>query len=192
MHLLNVTQLPIYLPGDAAFTPFGDPMVGTVTNGGGTAPGVATVPGYVATAGDSFVLSTAGGAIPGGLAANTEYYVVTPVGDTFEISATKGGAAINTTSTGSALTFHFTSGDAGIQNIRLPFKPGNRVVALNMSAGALTLQGASDTGAGYGEPQGPGAWTAIATIAADSAGELNLSYDWISLSAAGTLALLQH
>lgn len=47
------------------------------------------------------VLSFAGGALPGGLAEDTRYFVVGATADTFQLSATSGGVAIDITSAGS-------------------------------------------------------------------------------------------
>lgn len=213
MQILSVTNLPIWLPGDAAFTPFGDPFSDvTVTH---ASPGVFTVPGYDATAGDTVIFSaspadaTPGtpGALPGGITANTEYFVVSPSGDTFSVSLTKGGGAISTTSTGSGLiTAHFTANDAGINNITLPFKPGNSVVVFNPSTSALVLQGAPDlsnqnlTGQPTqqpvysGSPQGPGTYNTILTCGAAVGfyGPVVVDYDWIRVSTSATLFLLQN
>lgn len=59
-------------------------------------PGVFTLVAHGLSVGDSLFLTTTG-ALPTGLAANTLYYVVSvPTADTFTVSATEGGTAINT------------------------------------------------------------------------------------------------
>ena len=58
-------------------------------------PGVMTWAGHNFAANDTIVLSTSG-ALPTGLSANTIYFVRNPAADTFELSATSGGASINT------------------------------------------------------------------------------------------------
>lgn len=59
-------------------------------------PGVFTKTGHGYAVNDPIVLSTTG-ALPTGLTAGTVYYVkTTPTADTFTVSATAGGAAINT------------------------------------------------------------------------------------------------
>jgi hypothetical protein len=59
------------------------------------APGVVTWNAHGLSNGTAVVLSTTG-ALPTGLAAATTYYVVNATTNTFELSATKGGAAITT------------------------------------------------------------------------------------------------
>ena len=197
MHFLNVTSTAIYLPADIAQLPFGDPLSSiSVTS---ASPGVITAPGYRNIANGQIVsFTTAGGSIPGGLTANTPYYVVNASGFTFSVAATPGGSAINTTSTGSNLTMHLLSQQ--IYGTRRPFKPGGQCLALNLGGTSLTLQGASDVNAGApvsnpaptGNPGGPGTYTTIATLAAGAGQLVTLNYDWISLTGSGTLVLIQN
>lgn len=56
------------------------------------------------------VLSFAGGALPGGLAEDTRYFVVGATADTFQLSATSGGVAIDITSAGSGFLEFGTDG----------------------------------------------------------------------------------
>ncbi|MDE2097464.1 MAG: hypothetical protein KGL39_09485 [Patescibacteria group bacterium] len=189
MQLLNVTNLPIYLPFDQAPVPFGDPIEGVTCTA--ATPGVVTAPGYEPTNGDAVMLSfTAGGSMPGGLTEGTTYYVVSASGDTFELAATKGGSAIATTTTGADLVLHLLSGE--VDGVALPFKPGNSAVCLNLSAGTLVLQGSADTNNVSGLPGGPASWQTIASVGAGAAALVDLSYDWIRVSTAGTLVLLQN
>ena len=189
MQILNVTNLPIYLPFDMAPQPFGDPIEGISCTS--ASPGVVTAPGYVPAAGDAVAFSyTAGGSIPTGLTVGTIYYVVSPSGDTFSVSATKGGSAINTSSTGSNLVLHLVSSQ--LDGTSLPFKPGASAVVLNLSGGTLVLQGASDSNTGFGVPGGPGSWNTIKSLTTGTAALATLSYDWIRVSTAGTLVLLQN
>ena len=189
MQVLTLTQLPIYLPADTAQQPFGDPLSDiTVTS---ASPGVITSPGYNPANGDAVAFSFAsGGSMPTGLTAGTRYYVVSASGNTFSVSATKGGAAINTSSTGSLLTLHLLSSQ--VYGTRCPFKTGDSVVALNLSASPISVQAAPDAGGVAGNPTGPGTYVTIATIAAGSASTIVLSNDWISLTAAGSLILMQN
>ena len=72
------------------------------------APGVVTMPvGYSITNGTGITLTTTG-ALPGGLAVGTVYFVVNSTGNAFNLAATVGGAAITTTS-GSASGTYFVS-----------------------------------------------------------------------------------
>jgi hypothetical protein len=61
-------------------------------------PGVVTWIGH-GFAADQKVRIKTSGALPTGLTANTTYYVRNPTADTFELSATAGGASINTSGT---------------------------------------------------------------------------------------------
>lgn len=69
-----------------------DPTVVTMTI---ASPGVITWTGHGLKAGREVVLST-DGALPTGFTEGVVYYVVSPATDTFQLSATSGGAAINT------------------------------------------------------------------------------------------------
>jgi hypothetical protein len=189
MHLLNVTNNPIYLPLDRAPVPFGDPFVATVTS---ASPGVATVVGYTPTAGDAVSFSSTGatGAVPTGLTGGTTYYVVNPSGQTFQVSATKGGSAINTSSTGTNVVVHLLSNqvDGAINGL---FKPTGSVIAVNLSGGTLILQGASDTGTTYGNQQGPGTWNTLVSLPTLSMARVDIQYDWLRVNTTGTIQLLQ-
>lgn len=189
MQLLNVTNAPIYLPYGKAPLPFGDPLVLTVTI---AAPGVATIVGYSPTNGDAITISTTG-ALPTGLAVGTTYYVVNASGQTAQLSATKGGGAITTTGTQSGVhTAHLISGQ--VDGTVYPFKPTGTVLVVNQTAGTLVLQGAADTNTtgSYGNPAGPGSYSTIASVPANSMALATINYDWIRVSTAATLALIQN
>jgi hypothetical protein len=190
MQILNVTNLPIYLPYDVSHVPFGDPLEGITCTS--AAPGVITAPGYDnPQAGDQVALTyTTGGSMPTGLTYGQAYYVVSPSGDTFSLAATKGGSAITTTSTGANLVLHLLSGE--VDGVTLPFKPTGSVVVENNSGGTLVLQGANDANAGVGPPQGPGSWNTIVSLTTGAQANAQLLYDWIRVSSAGTLTLQQN
>jgi hypothetical protein len=194
MQILNVTNLPIYLPYDKAAVPFGDPLEGVTCTS--ASPGVVTAPGYAPTNGDAVQFTfLAGGSMPTGLTAATTYYVVAASGNTFEVAATKGGAAINTSSTGASLVLHLLSQQ--VDGVTLPFKPGYTVLVENNSGGTLVLQGAADTnvaapGQGYNPPGGPGTWNTLVSLTTGAQALVQLSYDWIRVSTAGTLTLQQN
>lgn len=78
---------------------FGIPRTATMTI---ASPGVLTVSGGAPVINTPCVLSTTG-ALPIGLTAGVTYYVVGPSGSTFELAATVGGAAINTSGTQSGV-----------------------------------------------------------------------------------------
>lgn len=65
-------------------------------------PGVISWTAHGLAAGTAIKFSTTG-ALPTGLTAGTTYYVVNPTTDAFSVSATPGGAAINTTGTQSGV-----------------------------------------------------------------------------------------
>ncbi len=63
-----------------------------------------TAPGTAFAAGQQvIVMPGAGATLPGGFTAGTIYYVVSPSGATFSLSATSGGAAITVTAAGAGL-----------------------------------------------------------------------------------------
>lgn len=77
--------------------------MGTVTISNAT-PAVVTFSSHGLVAGDIIQFTTTGG-LPSPLAVNTNYYVISAglTTNTFQISATSGGAAINTTTAGSGV-----------------------------------------------------------------------------------------
>jgi hypothetical protein len=196
MQLLSVSNLPIYLPADKAPSPFGDPLSdATITL---ASPGVVTVPGYdVPVNGDaiSFSIPVGGGTLPAAITAGTVYYVVgANANGTFNVSATKGGAAINTaTASTGIITAHLLSGQ--FYGVPLPFKPSNTV--LLQGAAGLILQGAPDvnengTFGSFGNPGGPGTYVTLATIPTSGSILVNLTQDWIRISTAATATLIQN
>jgi len=200
MQVLNVTNLPIYLPADTAPVPFGDPLSdATITL---ASPGVVTVPGYNnPTVGDAiaFSIPVGGGTLPVAITVGTVYYVqaiVSAALGTFNIAATKGGAAINTaTASTGVITAHLISAEK--YGVTLPFKPSNSVVVQNLTGGSLVLQGAPDvnvngTWGSFGNPGGPGTFVTLATVAAGTSQVVALTQDWIRVSTAATLQLLQN
>jgi hypothetical protein len=85
-------------------------------------PGVVTWTGHTLSAGNRVKIATTG-ALPTGLTAGTTYYVVAPVvaGTSFALSATAGGAAINTTGTQSGVhtaTVERTLANYGVATMR--------------------------------------------------------------------------
>jgi microcystin-dependent protein len=101
-------------------------------------PGVFTLAAHGLVIGDRVYLTTTG-ALPTGLSANTIYYVVsTPTTDTFTLSATEGGSAINTSGTQSGThSVHWCPhglGD-GSTTFNVPFAPGKTLVAAAGSSG---------------------------------------------------------
>lgn len=68
--------------------------------------------------GDAVTVSNSGGALPGGLAAATTYYVVSRAANTFKLATTKGGAAVDITSAAGGGTHTLTYGGSASQNIR--------------------------------------------------------------------------
>ncbi len=80
---------------------------------------VLTLKGYTPTNGDVYRLSNSGGAIPSGLTADVDHYVVNATGSTCKLALTAGGSAIDITSTGSGLNFLGEINPLAIQAIYL-------------------------------------------------------------------------
>lgn len=87
-------------------------------------PGVISWTAHPLIVGDTIVLTTTG-ALPTGFTSGTKYYVVSTTTNSFQLSATRGGTAINTTGsqsgTHTAQFFNFGTGDGsttfGLPNI---------------------------------------------------------------------------
>jgi hypothetical protein len=85
-------------------------------------PGVVTQTAHGYNTNDQIVLSTTG-ALPTGLVAGTTYFVKNPTANTFELSATSGGASLTTL--GSQSGVHSSSRAFGISTLNFSFKTGN-------------------------------------------------------------------
>ena len=196
MQLLNmIANQWVYTVYDTAPIPFGDPFQGSATSS--TAAAVFTVVGYQSTSGDAVTLSVeAGGFLDTAFTVGKIYYVVSPSTDTFELSATKGGSAIAAVSStaSSLVSVHLVSNQ--VDGTVIPFKPGNTVVALNLSTYSVSLYGAPDASAptpgNYTYPTGPGTAAVITTVSAGSAALVQLNYDWIKCSSTAGCVLLQN
>ena len=70
-----------------------------------------TITGHGLADNTRVVVRNEGGALPAGLsgAVGTEYYIITSASDTFQLSATEGGAAVDITDTGSGIHRIFKS-----------------------------------------------------------------------------------
>lgn len=198
MQIYNVTNNPVYLPADRTDPPFGEP----INNAAITlaSPGVATVQGYQPTNGDAvyFTLPVGGaGVLPAAIVAGTTYYVVGASGATFNLSATKGGAAINTAQAASGTITTHILGQV-VYGTVCPFKPGATVLVENNTGGSLTLQGAADAAQGaagtntYNPPSIPGSYSTIVVVPANGRALAQLNFDWIRVSTAATLTLVQN
>lgn len=101
---LDTANTKVYIPnGVAATYQFHNYDYSTVPNNPGSTvtitiatPGVVTQTGHGYAANDPITLSTTG-ALPTGLTAGTVYFVRNPAANTYELSATTGGASIATT-----------------------------------------------------------------------------------------------
>lgn len=89
-----------------------------------------------------------GSAIPGGLAANTTYFVVGAAANTIQLAASLGGAAINITSTGTAVNVWPTQpldgtggSGSGVQNAVITSNPLRGRANWQIGAGAVTTGG---------------------------------------------------
>jgi hypothetical protein len=119
---------------DYSWTPVS--RVAAVTSITNASPAVVNYTGHPFVAGDKVVFSTSG-ALPTGLTAGTVYYVITAglTANAFQVSATSGGAAINTSSAGSGThsvtsTYSALSSDAQWQFAQF----GNLVFATQKNA----------------------------------------------------------
>lgn len=103
----------------------------TITN---ASPGVVTWTGHALVAGDPVYLTTTG-TLPTGLSVRTLYYVVNVSGDTFQLEATVGGGAINTSSDGSGT-------HTAVHTLDMSF---HRRLTVQDTGGVLVFVGAIET-----------------------------------------------
>lgn len=80
---------------------------------------VLTWRGYTPVNGDVYRLSNSGGALPGGLSVDTDYYVVNASGSTSKLSLTAGGSAVDITDTGNGIHFLGEISPLAVQAIML-------------------------------------------------------------------------
>jgi hypothetical protein len=119
----------------------------TISN---ASPGVVTGTGHGGTTNDQVILSTTGG-LPTGLTAGTAYYIISSGlgSNTFQLSATRGGSAINTSSAGSgthtAKIYHEVYRPSGVTAALQPLHVCNRSgssdtirIAISQAATPLT------------------------------------------------------
>jgi hypothetical protein len=128
--IFAATSTALFLANNTDFSwkPVSKVTTVTISN---ASPGVITKVGHGFAANYPLVLSTTG-ALPTGLTAGTTYYVKTVLdADTFTVSATVGGAAINTSSAGSgthSMTYVYSAVSADAQWQFAQF--GNNVIAV--------------------------------------------------------------
>lgn len=203
---------PIYLPYDKAPVPFGDPLAASLT---AATPSVVTVKGYTPTLNDAVSITVEGtgnylatqSGSAGTIQLSTTYYVTPAGGQSFTMSTQKGtitSVSSWTTMAGGAVAgipiVHLLSNQ--VDGTVCPFKSGGSVVAWNGGAGnvntgsnaaPITFMGASDISTVYGNPQGPGAYSVIATVGFGAPQIVQLNFDWIVASGStSTLILLQN
>lgn len=99
-------------------------------------PGVVTWTGHTFANGEPIVFSTTG-ALPTGLTAGTTYWIINQAANTFQVSATPGGAAINTS--GSQSGTH-----TGTNNSRLIVPSGVTRVRMGLCIEASNVTAATD------------------------------------------------
>lgn len=102
-------------------------------------PGVVTWAAHGLPEGTPVVLTTTG-TLPTGLTPGTTYYVKTPLSDSFNLSATPGGAAINTTVAGSG-THTATTQPIGSRRL-FAAKVGSQAEALDAANNVMKLNAA--------------------------------------------------
>lgn len=119
-------------------------------------PGVITKVAHGFAANDPVVFSNSGGALPVAITAGTTYYVKTVLdADTFTISATAGGTAINTASTGTGTHYLTSTYSALSSDAQWQFaQTGNLVWATQKNAVLQVYDLSSSTAfsAGLGSP----------------------------------------
>lgn len=129
---------------DYSWTPVSRTATFTVS---AASPGVITKAAHGFVANDPFVPSNSGGALPAAITAGTKYFVKTVLdANTFTFSATAGGAAINTATTGTgthSLTHLYSSLSSDAQWQFAQF--GNLVFATQKNASLQVYNLASDT-----------------------------------------------
>lgn len=182
---LNATasQAPINLQSSSVKPPIYLSSIQQAVACTNASPMVAT--GTVALANGTAVI-LGGTTAPVGFTFGTVYYVVSASGLTFSLAATVGGAAINSTSTGTAVTAYSPNANLGAGANAPPTSPavddesaaadspflvgGPGVVSIQSGAAAGTtsffVEGASDT---MNPPGTPGAYTTLASIVGISA-----------------------
>jgi hypothetical protein len=132
------------------------------TLGGGTGQ-----PTAAPAAGTICILSNSGGALPTGFTAGVQYFVVSPSGATFELAATSGGSAINSSGSQSGTQmagFGSGSGPGVIAVNKSTFPFGFAIGAWNAVPGmtvSLLGPGGIFTGASSNQVHGNGVVTAI-------------------------------
>lgn len=129
--IFAATSTKIFLADNSTFTWTPVSKVTALTSISNASPGVFTKTAHGLAANEAIVLSTTG-TLPTGLTVGTIYYVKTVLtADTFTVSATAGGAVINTSSAGSgthSMTSVYSALSAGAQWQFIQF--GNYVIAV--------------------------------------------------------------
>jgi len=158
----------------------GDPIVARAATVSIASPGVVTLAGHGFAADTAVILNTTG-ALPTGLTAGTIYYVRNPATDTFELSATVGGASINTTGSQSgthevirAASWVWSTNVSAVNFTGLAGATEFLVVAYGVAvsaSGAATIQASTNNGSSYFSTSGDylaidSAGTAVNTIGA--------------------------
>ena len=111
----------------------------TITN-----PAVITWTGNLLVNGDIVVFTNSGGALPTGITSGAQYYVVGLSGNTFNISATKGGATITTSGSqsGTQTAQVFTHGIGnGTTTFNVPDYQGRTLIGAGTGTKTVSLPG---------------------------------------------------
>lgn len=114
----------------------------SISNG---SPAVFTLNSHGLSNGDTLVLSTSG-TLPTGLTAGTVYYVINSAANTFNVSLTSGGSAVNTSSGGSgthSMTYFYTALSTNAQWQFAQF--GNYVIAVQANIAPQVFDLSSDS-----------------------------------------------
>lgn len=101
---------------------------------------------------DVIELTNSGGALPNGLLADTKYFVITSTANTFQVSTTQGGAAVNFTDNGTGT--HSFHEDYALPDFRGEFMRGwDDSAGTDPDAGSRTDRGDGTTGDNVGTKQ---------------------------------------
>jgi len=161
-------------------------------------PGVVSLTAHGFAANQAVIFSTTG-ALPTGLTAGTVYYVRNPAANTFEVSATVGGASINTSGTQSgvhsvrkAATWTFSAAAANVDVVGLGAYTDIQIVARGLSAsvsGNRNIIVSVDNGATFFNTSGD--YVSVTSAGVEAAASALLIHDTASTAARTFMGLIE-
>lgn len=154
-------------------------------------PGVITWTAHGLANGTPIILRNVGGALPTGLVAGTVYYIVAGTTNTFELSATQGGSAINTSGSqsGTQTAYYAPYGDGdGSTTFNMPDLRGRVLAGLddmgNSAASRLTSQ-ITNGGNTPGNSGGAQTNTAFTSMSSGGVNNINFGAGWLGITSGG-------